>query len=152
MTGAKRTVVLTSENCGFVTTPIIHAAILDIRRLLPFLGIAYSQKDDELKTMTSPTWPDDYWIGDLGLNPIKVAELDAVTESICESKALRIMRDLLLYSNKQMAHFPKTEGLPDLEDLRHSSRVLIAAVMIFVYDALAITRPRMHFQKEETEQ
>lgn len=151
MTGSKRTVVLPGENCGFVTTPIIHAAILDIRRLLPFLGIAYRQKEDDLKTMSSPKWPDDdCWVGDLGLNPIKPLELDAVAESICGSKALSILRGPILYSNKQMAHFSKTEGLPNFEDLRNASRIMIAAVMIFIYDALSIKRPQLHFSKDES--
>lgn len=150
MTGVQRTVVIPGENCGFVTTPIIHTAILDIRRLLPFMGIAYSQKEDALKAIIAPMWPDDYWIGDLGLDPVTPSQLDAVAESLCSLSAVQFLRSPLQYSNKQMAHFSKIEGLPGFEDLRNTSRLLIAAVMIFVYDALSLDRPRMHFRKEES--
>lgn len=148
MVGSKRTVVLSGENCGFVTNQIIHGAILDIRRLVPFLGLAYSQKQDCLTAIKEPTWVDDYWIGDLGLKPTTPMELDAVAETVCGAKAMTILRGPLIYSNKQMAHFSKAEGEPEFEDLRNSCRLLVSAVMIFVYDALSLPHPSMHFRHE----
>jgi hypothetical protein len=150
MVGVQRTVVLPGENCGFVTNPIIHGAILDIRRLVPFLGLAYSQKNDLLTAITEPTWADDYWIGDLGLDPVTPDELDAVAETVCGAKAITVLRGTLIYSNKQMAHFSKAEGHPQFDDLRKSCRLLASAVMIFVYDRLSLPHPRTHFQYEES--
>ena len=150
MVGAHRTVVLPGENCGFVTNPIIHGAILDIRRLVPFLGLSYSQKQDCLISIKEPTWADDYWIGDVGLNPVTADELDAVAATICGTEAIRVLRGPLIYSNKQMAHFSKVEGHPQFDDLRNSCRLLSSAVMTFVYDALSLPHPRMHFRNEES--
>ncbi len=150
MVGVQRTVVLPGENCGFVTNPMIHGAILDIRRLVPFLGLAYSQKHDCLTAITKPTWDDDYWIRDVGLDPVTPDEFDAVAETVCGAKAITVLREPLIYSNKQMAHFSKTEGHPQFDDLRKSCRLLVSAVMIFVYDRLSFPHPRTHFQYEES--
>lgn len=146
MVGVRRTVVLPGENCGFVTNPIIHGAILDVRRLVPFLGLTYSQKDDRLTTISNPTWADDYWIGDAGLNPVTPDELDAVAEIVCGAKSITVLREPLIYSNKQMAHFSKAEGYPQFDNLRNSCRLLTSAIMIFVYDRLSLPHPRKHFQ------
>lgn len=110
--GPDRQVILPGENCGFVVTPVIHNAILDVRRILPFLGIAYSQRNRTFSQIQAPQWADDYWIGDLGLPPVTVAELDAVSQTLCTQTSLAVFEDILIYSNKQLAHFSKAEGLP----------------------------------------
>jgi hypothetical protein len=147
--GPNRTVVVPGENCGFVVTPVIHNAILDIRRILPFLGLAYSQKTQSFSHIQSPQWPDDYWIGDLGLPPVTVSELDAVSHTLCNQNSLSVFEDILTYSNKQLAHFSKAESLPKLEKLSNGSRLASSAVMIFVYDALSLPRPELHLKTEE---
>jgi len=41
-----------------------------------------------------------------------VAELDAVSQTLCTQTSLAVFEDILIYSNKQLAHFSKAEGLP----------------------------------------
>src|SRR6266481_4716438 len=44
MRGATGTVHASSTNCGFLTTAIVHCAVLDIRRLLAFLMLGFDRQ------------------------------------------------------------------------------------------------------------
>jgi hypothetical protein len=152
MHGLRRSVAIPGENCGFITTPIIHSAILDIRRLLPFLGLKYHHKEGLFSAMNAPDRKDDYWIGDIGISPITPEEIDAVSKTICDRPALGVLSEILIYSNKQLAHFSKVNLDENriLDNLRLASRVMIHAVMIFVYDSAGVSRPKLHLIADET--
>jgi hypothetical protein len=150
MHGLSRSVAIPGESCGFITTPIIHSAILDIRRILPFLGLKYNLKEGLFSAMSAPEWKDDYWIGDLGISPVTPEEIDAVSKAICGRPALGVLSEILIYSNKQLAHFSKVDLDENriLETLKLSSRLIINAVMIFVYDSIGEARPKLHLINE----
>ena len=149
MIGTQRTVLIPGENSGFVTTPVIHAAILDIRRLLPFLGLGYDTKLNRIdynKTLR----PDDYCIKDLNLDYVTPINFNTLAAEVCGMRSSMVLREPLIYLNKQVAHFSKVEMLPKFGDLIESCRLLSEAVFKFVYESLGLPRPHSHFVQRES--
>jgi hypothetical protein len=140
--------VIPGENSGFVTTPVIHAAILEIRRLLPFLGLGYETKKDRI-VHNETRRIDDYCIEDLKLDCVNPIDFDILASEVCGTRSSKVLRDPLLYFNKQVAHFSKVEILPEFSDLMASCRLLSEAVFKFVYDRLELPRPRSNFRRGE---
>lgn len=150
MTGVSGTAVIPGENCGFVTTPVIHASILDIRRLIEFLGLRYDRETKTMVALTSPRYPDDYWIKDLGAAPITPDEFNQLAQGLCGSNAPDLLAPVIEYANKQMAHFSKAEGNPDFTDLRSACQLLREATLTFVYDRHEIARPQLRPNTDES--
>jgi hypothetical protein len=147
MTGIHGAVIIPGENCGFVTTPVIHAAILDIRRSIEFLGLRYDHGKRAMAALRAPRYSDDYRISDLGTAPVMPDEFNELAQQLCGCDAPAVLGQVIEYANKQMAHFSKAEGNPDIADLRSSCELLREAILTFVYDRLDIDRPKLHPNK-----
>ena len=98
----------------------------------------------------SPRYPDDYWIGDLGLSPVTPDEFDQLAQRMFGRDAPDMLAPIIEYANKQMAHFSKAEGNPDFADLRSACHLLREATLTFVYDRLGIDRPALPPNNEES--
>lgn len=150
MTGVSDSAIIPGENCGFVTTPVIHASILDIRRLIEFLGLRYDRETKTMVALASPRYPDDYWIRDLEAATITPEEFNQLAQGLSGSDAPDVLAPVIEYANKQMAHFSKAEGNPDFADLRSACQLLREATLAFVYDRLEIARPQLRPRTDES--
>src|SRR5882724_428525 len=63
-----QSVLIPGQNCGFFTTPILHCAVLDVRRLLQFFLVRIDDRSRQLMAVSGSRYPDDMLITDLGLS------------------------------------------------------------------------------------
>lgn len=141
--GPKRRVRLPSPNCGFFVTPIVHCAILDVRRTLEFFRLRWDKTKQEFTNFSDSKYPDDLYITDLGLSAVDPPSLLALSLRIIGRSASLCLTEVCFYANKDMAHFSKTNRLPELQSIVDSTKVIHESILVFVYDALALPRPKI---------
>ena len=141
MKGPRRSVRLPSTNCGFFVTPVIHSALLDVRRTLEFFLLRLDKAKGEFVTAQAKKYPDDFAITDLGLAPVDPVSLLGLSISVIGGAPTKCLIEALTYTNKDMAHFSEKQNQPDLQGVIDSTKVIHEAILVFVYDALGIARP-----------
>ena len=146
MKARARTVALEGENCGFIVSPVIGIAALDIRRILGILGIFYSTKGNCFKELgrRSDHDKDDFRLDNLGLKTLAPAEFDAFSQALLQKALGDFLQNVLEYANKQLAHMTTTPTLPKFESMRTACQLMIEALMKLVYDELGEPRPILH--------
>jgi hypothetical protein len=128
-------------SCGFFTTPVIHQAVVDVRRTLSFFNLRYGYKAGSIEAYVDEKHPNNANILDLGLPSVTPAELLALSQEVIESAPDQILRDILIYTDTQLVHFTKDEHQPDLGNLFKACRLMEEGILRFVYDRAALPRP-----------
>jgi hypothetical protein len=149
LVGAERSVKIPGTSCGFFTTPVVQMAILDCRRTLEFFGITRDSKSDLLKPITKRQ-EDDLGIEHFGL-PLVGPQL--LLDTIC--RVATIPAEPLLvtvhrWSNKHLAHFTLSDASVTFETIRDSSKAMIEAYLVLLFDALGCERPQIQPISTET--
>lgn len=148
MESAQGRVEIPGSNCGFFTTPVIHQACIDVRRTLAFFNLRYGFKAAKIETHVS-TRDDDNWnILGLGLRSLAPEELADLSIRLFGFPPDDFLQDMLIYTDKQLAHFTTTSHTPDFGSIECSSRLMTEAILIHVYDALGILRPRIQLRED----
>lgn len=140
---------LPGDNHGFVTTPIVSKAILDIRKTLEFFRIGFDKKTGQLKELPPSTYPDDLTVETLGLKPLTVPELEAFSWANVGKAPNGYLLEMFKYANKQMAHFSITKATPDFRDIMDGTKLGMNLLWVFVYDATNTPRPKVLPVKDE---
>ena len=128
-------------NCGFFTTPVIHQALVDVRRTLSFFNLRYGHKAGCIEAYVDQKHPNNSNILDLGLPSVTPAELLALSQEVIECAPDQILRDILVYTDTQLAHFTKAKHQPDLGHLFKACRLMEEDILRFIYDRASIPRP-----------
>ena len=142
MKGPKRSVRLPSTNCGFFVTPVIHCALLDVRRTLEFFQLRWDKAKAEFSVAQTKKYPDDIAITDLGLRAVDFPALLGVSLRVIGGAPTKCLLEACTYTNKDMAHFSEAQNLPDLQSIVDSTKLIHEAILVFVYDALGVARPK----------
>lgn len=140
--GTGRSVEIPGTNCGFFTTPVVQMAILDCRRTLEFFGITCDSKSDLLKAITKRQ-DDDLGIEYFGLALVSPQLLLDTISPVVTIPAEPLLVAVHRWSNKQLAHFTRSGASVTLETIRDSSKAMIEAYLVLLYDALGRERPRI---------
>jgi len=148
MQSALGRVEIPGSNCGLFTTPVIHQACIDVRRTLAFFNLRYGFKAGAIETHES-TRDDDNWnILGLGLGSFPPKALTDLSIRLFGFPPDDFLRDMLIYTDKQLAHFTTTSHTPDFSSIEYSSKLMTEAILIHVYDALGLARPRIQLREE----
>lgn len=144
MKAPSRHVSLTGTHCGPFVTPVIHSALLDVRRALEFFRLRWDRETESFAVDTDPPrYHDDFRITDLGLPPVDPSELQVLalrTIGGSPTECLFVARN---YADKCLAHFTKTEKEPEFRHIIDSTKLVHEALLVFVFDALHIPRPSL---------
>lgn len=148
MQSALGRVEIPGTSCGLFTTPVIHQACIDVRRTLAFFNLRYGFKAAAIETHVSTRDNDNWNILELGLESLVPSELTDLFIQLFGIPPDDFLKDMLIYTDKQLAHFTTTSHTPDFSSIECSSRLMTEAVLIYVYDALGIPRPRIQLREE----
>jgi hypothetical protein len=143
MRGPRGTVHLPSTNCGFFVTPVIHCALLDVRRTLEFFRLKWDKSSSAFVNFADRRYADDVYITDLGLPAVDPTWLLDLSMRVIGRAASSCLLEACLYTNKEMAHYSQTSSLPGLQGIVDATKVTHEAILVFVYDALSIPRPKL---------
>jgi hypothetical protein len=143
MQGVGASVEIPAANCGFFTTPIIHGAVLDVRRTLAFLMLSIESGTGKLKTMEKNVHTDDFSLANLAISPPTTAQLENLALKITGKASVKCLRDMVVYANKGLAHFSQKDENPTLEAIADASALMLEAIFVFLYDATGTLRPRL---------
>ena len=91
--------------------------------------------------MERKPFPDDYWIKDVPLEPVRIEMIESTALSICGERTSSFLREVIVYANKQMAHFSEHNQLPDIGSIQKSCRLMSEIMLVHVFDALGTPRP-----------
>lgn len=141
MESAFGTVHLPGSNCGFFTTPVIHQALLDIRKTLAFLNLRYGYKRDALETYIDKRHGNNFNILDLNLPSVSPKELEALSMTVTGSPPNSIFKDILIYTDTQLAHFTDAPHEPDMINIFHACQLMKEAILTFIFDRAGLPRP-----------
>jgi hypothetical protein len=147
--GAGRSVEIPGTSCGFFTTPVVQMAILDCRRTLEFFGITRDSKSDLLKPITKRQ-DDDLGIEHFGLALVDPQLLLNTISGVVTIPAEPLLVAVHRWINKQLAHFTLSDVSVTLETIRDSSKAMIQAYLVLLFDALGRERPRIQPISTET--
>ena len=128
-------------SCGFFTTPVIHQALVDVRRTLSFFNLRYGDKAGCIEAYVDQKHSNNSNILDLGLPCVTPAELLALSQEVIGSAPDQILRDILIYTDTQLTHFTKDEHQPDLGNLFSACRLMEEGILRFIYDRASLPRP-----------
>jgi hypothetical protein len=129
-----------STNCGLFVTPVIKMAVLDCRRSLEFFGLTCNYTTHQLAPITKRR-PDDLGIEHFGLALVSRAQFLGVASSVISVPVEPILLQVHAWSNKQLAHFTKSEPPIMLQSIRNMSVAMIEAYMELLFNALGHARP-----------
>jgi hypothetical protein len=141
MRGVREGVHIPGENCGFFSTPITHTAVLDVRRSLDFLMLRIDK--GVLVNFTKKKWDDDWSILDLGINAPTPDQMKALSMQITGKYPEGFLSEMVSYANKGLAHFSTKNEYPDFNSIVDACALMKEALLTFIYDSLAVTRPRL---------
>jgi hypothetical protein len=147
--GSGSTPQIQSNNCGFVATPVIFTAIMDLRKFTAFFGYTGSFKKKKKSR-------DDFDISDLGLPYPSFDEFvtACLEPSFSRQEFEEALRYLLTYANKMIAHFTALAGASDVfiryRKLDVACLGIENAINRLVYDALGLEHPNRRFNERDT--
>ena len=142
LAGEGRSVKIPGTSCGFFTTPVVQMAILDCRRTLEFFGITRDSKSDLLKPITRRQ-NDDLGIEHFGLPLVSPKRFLATIGEVVNGSGETLLLDVHRWSNKRLAHFTLSDASVTLQTIRDSSKAMIEAYLVLLFDALGRQRPRI---------
>jgi hypothetical protein len=143
MSGPRGVVHLPSTNCGFFVTPVIHCALLDVRRTLEFFRLKWDRSSSAFVNFPDRKYADDIYITDLGLPAVDPSAVLELSMRVIGRTASSCLLDACSYTNKEMAHYSQTSELPGLQAIVDATKVIHEAVLVFVFDALGAPRPKL---------
>ena len=117
--------------------------MLDVRRTLDFLLLAWNPGKQEFVTASKKKFPDDMAITDVGLSPLEYSRLLDVGMRVIGMSPTRCLLEARTYANKDLAHFADSENLPELQGVIDVTKVMHEAILVFIYDALGMLRPKL---------
>jgi hypothetical protein len=141
MESAAGDVHLPGTSCGFFTTPVIHQALVDVRRTLSFLNLRYGYRQKCIEPYVDQKHANNTSILDLGLPSVTPTEFTALSQHVIGSAADPIVRDVLVYTDTQLAHFTQDDHQPDLLNVFKACRLMTEAILQFIYDRAVLPRP-----------
>ena len=136
-------VFIPSANCGLFTTPVLNTAMLNVRKLLEFFCLTFDRETSSLKARSNSKYPDDYSILDIQLPAPTPHQFYAFGLAFLARSPTSLLHDAYTYTNKELAHFTKTQSMPGWSVLSDCSRLMIEAILVLIYDALSIGRPKL---------
>jgi hypothetical protein len=146
--GAGSTPEIQSTNSGFVATPVIFTAIIDIRKFTGFFGYSGS-------LMKKTKSQDDFDITDLGLPYPSLDDFFTACfdPSFSQQEFEEALRYLLTYANKMIAHFTTVAAASDVY-IRFRKIDIVCmgitnAMYRLVYDALGLKHPNLRFDERD---
>ena len=150
MKGQKECVGIPGSNCGFFTTPVLHNAILDVRKVLTFMLLGLDIKGGGvLAPSRTLLRKDDHTIVTIGLRPVTADQLANLSLRLLGKRPDQFLLEVHIYANKQLAHLTSEQSLPDLQSIVFSCKLMREAILLFVYDASGNSRPRSRAKVED---
>ncbi len=141
MRGATGLVHLSGTHCGFLTTSIVHCAVLDIRRLLAFLRLICLKETNLLSNLDKKRWASDFDVTDIDVLPPTPSQMRDLSMKLTGKNPDGFLFAVVRYVDKGLAHFSVENRRPDLPDLLDAAKLMEEAVNVFVYDAIGMPRP-----------
>lgn len=141
--------LLAGSNCGFFTTPVILAGLVEIRRFTSFFGFKAGKSG---RIESRPKQAGDFDIIDLNLDyPPSAVFLSVLeTEKVPCSRLEAALISSLTYANKEIAHFTKVQPEVDFGSIVLASFGIDRAMRRLVFDPLRIPFPDLQIEANDT--